>query len=130
VIDRYNAQCTFEYLRIRDFLILHFNATERDDTPFWNLCRTMQIPQQLSDNIRLFKDSGRFYRDAEEMFATTSWVQVMIGQGIMPDGYHPMVDQMPDHELKGFMTSVRNVVSSCVDAMPMHQAFIDSCCKA
>src|SRR6185312_6668117 len=80
VIDRYNAQTAFEIERIRDFIILHFCATERDDTPFWNYCRTMEIPEPLADNIRLFRDSGRIYRNAEELFALTSWVEVMIGQ--------------------------------------------------
>lgn len=130
VIDRYNAQAVFEYERIRDFLILHYHLTQRDDTPFWNQCRNMSIPPALQDTIRLFRHSGRFFRNGEELFAMPSWAQVMIGQGIMPRGYHPMVDQMPDHDLKNFMASVRNVISSCVDAMPMHQAFIDSCCKA
>ncbi len=130
VIDRYNAQAMFEYERIRDFLILHYHATERADSPFWNQCRTMSIPRQLHDNIELFRDSGRFFRDAEEMFATVSWVQVMIGQGIMPRGYHPMVDQMPEADLRRFIDGVGKVVASCVDSMPMHQLFIDRYCAA
>jgi len=79
LIDRYNTQSRFEYEHIRDFLILHYHATERDDTPFWNQCRTMSLPPELADNIRLFRDSGRFFRNGEEMFATPSWVQVMLG---------------------------------------------------
>ena len=130
VIDRYNAQAQFEYEHIRDFLILHYHATQRDDTSFWNQCRTMSIPPSLQDNIRLFRDSGRFYRDAEELFALVSWVQVMIGQGIVPRGYHPLVDQMPEPDLRRFITGVGNVVASCVDSMPMHQVFIDRYCAA
>ena len=130
VIDRYNAQAHFEFDRIRDFLILHYWATKRDDSPFWNYCRTMSIPAELDSAIKLFRDSGRFYRNTEEMFALTSWVQVMIGQGIQPNGYHPIVDQLPETDLVGFMTSVKRVIDGCVDAMPMHQAFIDRYCKA
>ncbi len=128
--DRYNAQSVFEFERIRDFLILHYHATRRDDTPFWNNCRHMSIPPSLQENIRLFRDSGRFFRDAEEMFASVSWVQVMLGQGIVPRGYHPLVDQMPDRELHAFIASVGNVVAGCVEAMPPHQAFIDRYCAA
>jgi tryptophan halogenase len=130
LIERYNAQARFEYEHIRDFLILHYHATERDDTPFWKQCRTMSIPPALADNIRLFRDSGRFFRDGEEMFATPSWVQVMLGQRIAPQGYHPLVDQMPDAELAAFMASVNHVVASCVELMPTHQAFLDRCCPA
>ncbi len=130
LIERYNAQSVFEWERIRDFLILHYNATERTDTPFWNYCRTMDIPESLRNYIKLFRDSGRFFRDAEEMFAVTSWVQVMVGQGIMPERYHPVVDQLPDKELDELVGGIKKVVATCVDAMPMHQAFIDRYCKA
>jgi tryptophan 7-halogenase len=130
VIDRYNAQAQFEFERIRDFLILHYCATERDDTPFWNYCRTMPIPGPLMNTMSLFRDSGRFYRDAEEMFAVTSWVQVMIGQHVDPKGYHPAVDLIADQDLRGLVGGVKRVVENCVDAMPEHQAFIDRFCKA
>ncbi|MDE2248938.1 MAG: tryptophan 7-halogenase [Xanthomonadaceae bacterium] len=130
VSERYNAQAVFEYERIRDFLILHYHATARDDSAFWRQCRAMSIPPQLRDNIALFRDSGRFFRDAEEMFATVSWVQVMLGQGIDPRGYHPLVDQMPEHDLRRFIDGVGKVVASCVDSMPMHQVFIDRYCVA
>jgi tryptophan halogenase len=130
VVDRYNAQTAFEIERIRDFIILHYCATERDDTPFWNDCRTMEIPEALADNIRLFRDSGRFYRNAEEMFALTSWVEVMIGQRVLPRSWHPAVDQLSDAELKQLMDGVQRVIATCVEAMPPHQAFIDRHCKA
>src|SRR5450755_656665 len=130
VIDRYNTQATFEIERIRDFLILHYHATERNDTPFWNYCRTMDIPAPLEDTISLFEDSGRFFRNAEEMFAITSWVQVMLGQHLQPRNYHPLVDRMPDKQLNEFVGGVKNVIATCVDAMPMHAAFIARHCAA
>jgi tryptophan halogenase len=128
--DRYNAQAAFEIERIRDFIILHYCATERDDSAFWNYCRTMSIPEPLADNIRLFRDSGRFYRNAEEMFAQPSWVEVMIGQRILPERWHPMVDQMPQAELEDFVGGVKKILANCVEMMPPHQAFIDRYCKA
>ena len=128
--ERYNAQASFEFERIRDFLILHYCATERRDSPFWDYCRTMNIPASLAENIRLFRDSGRFFRNAEEMFAVTSWVQVMLGQGITPRAYHPVVDQMPEAQLSEFVEGVRKVIATCVDAMPMHEQFIARHCQA
>jgi tryptophan halogenase len=127
---RYNAEAQFEMERIRDFLILHYHATERRDSGFWRYCGNMSIPEPLSEVIRLFRDSGRFYRNAEEMFALTSWVQVMIGQGIVPVGYHPLVDRVPDVDLAQLGESVRGVVASCVAAMPEHEQFIARCCLA
>ena len=130
LIERYNSQAAFEFERIRDFLILHYCATERRDTPFWRYCSGMTLPEPLADTIRLFKDSGRFFRNAEEMFAITSWVQVMLGQGIVPQQYHPAVDLLPDQEIAGLADSVKTVVAACVDAMPTHAQFIARYCAA
>jgi len=130
LIDRYNRQSMFEMEKIRDFIILHYHATERDDTPFWNYCRTMSVPQSLRDNVELFRDSGRFYRDNEELFALPSWVQVMVGQRIMPRGYHPLVDEMSAPELREFVGGVRSLMQRCVAAMPTHAEFIERNCAA
>jgi tryptophan halogenase len=127
---RYNAEAQFEMQRIRDFLILHYHATQRRDSEFWKYCAHMSIPDALADTIRLFQDSGRFYRNAEELFALTSWVQVLIGQHVLPAGWHPLVDSVADAELAQLGESVRAVVSSCVAAMPEHEQFIARCCQA
>ncbi len=124
VRDRYNAQVAFEYERIRDFLIMHYKATQRTDTPFWRHCAEMAIPQRLQDCIDLFLDSGRFFRENDEMFAITSWVHVMIGQGFQPSGYHPAVDLLTDQDLRQYVQGIRAVIQNCVEAMPSHAQFI------
>ena len=79
----------------------------------------------------LFRHSGRFFRHAEEMFALTSWVQVLLGQRIMPCGYHPLVDStIPEREVEAFVGKVKEVVAACVDAMPRHEDFIARRCAA
>jgi tryptophan halogenase len=128
--ERYNAEAAFEMERIRDFLILHYHATQRRDSEFWRYCGSMSIPESLENVIRLFHDSGRFYRNADEMFALTSWVQVMVGQHIVPVAYHPLVDLVADAELAKLGESVRGVVASCVAVMPSHEQFIARCCQA
>lgn len=130
LVQRYNDRLAFEFDRIRDFLVLHYHATERDDSSFWRQCRDMAIPDALQTTLDLFRDSGRFYRNGEEMFAEISWVQVMVGQGIMPVSYHPLVDQVPEGELQRFMGSVEQTIAACANAMPPHQAFIERYCAA
>jgi tryptophan halogenase len=127
---RYNRETKFEYENIRDFLILHYKATERDDTPFWNDCRTMSIPDGLQETIDLFRGSGRFFRNADEFFALPNWVQVMLGQRIVPRIYHPIVDRMPEDELANFVERTRRMLAECAEAMPLHQEYIDRNCKA
>ncbi len=130
LIDRYNSQAQFEFERIRDFLILHYKATERNDSPFWDYCRTMPIPETLQSYIDLFRRSGRFFRNADEMFGLVSWVEVMLGQRIEPVAYHPFVDRLSDKELVSYIDHVKMVIANCVDAMPPHEAFIARHCAA
>ena len=127
-IDEANAHADFEIDRIRDFLILHYKATERDDSPFWDHCRTMEIPDSLQRRIDLFRGNGRVFREANEMFAEVSWLQVMHGQRIAPAGYHPLVDVYPEEKIAGFLGNVRDVIGKCVEAMPTHEAFIARHC--
>jgi tryptophan halogenase len=129
-IDKYNQQADFEFERIRDFLILHYHATERDDAPFWDYCRAMEVPPELEEKTRIFHGNGRFLREGEELFGIHSWVQVMLGQRIQPRGYHPMVDLLSDAELEEFVGSVKTVLEKCVEAMPMHAEFIAKNCAA
>ena len=130
LVDRYNARLAFEFDRIRDFIILHYHATERDDTAFWRYCRDMVIPPELEANIDLFRDSGRFFRNADELFDAISWIQVMLGQRIEPRAYHPLVDRVPAGDIYRFVDGVAQTIERCVGAMPAHQAFIDRCCAA
>jgi tryptophan halogenase len=84
----------------------------------------------LQANIDLFRDSGRFYRKADELFADISWIEVMLGQRIDPRAWHPLVDQVPAEDTYRFVASVGQTIERCVDAMPTHQAFIDRYCAA
>lgn len=130
LVSRYNARTHFEYDRIRDFLILHYKATERDDAEFWRHCREMPVPETLQSNLDLFRETGRFYREGEEFFSLQSWVQVLLGQHVMPRSYHPFVDRLPEADVARFVGSVRETLRHCVQAMPAHQAFIDRYCRA
>ncbi|MDD5332179.1 MAG: tryptophan 7-halogenase [Rhodoferax sp.] len=129
-IDEYNAQTQFEYERIRDFIILHYKATQRDDSPFWKHCRAMEIPATLQHRMDLFSSNGRVYREGSELFGEVSWVQVMHGQGIRPKGYNPLVDLRPREEIRAYLGNIESVIGKCVDVMPTHAEFIAKNCAA
>ncbi|MBV8124981.1 MAG: tryptophan 7-halogenase [Paucibacter sp.] len=129
-IDEFNRQADQEVERIRDFLILHYKLTQRMDAPFWRRCREMDIPDTLRAKMDLYQSSGRIYREASELFSHVSWLQVMHGQGLRPQAYHPMVDHLPDAVLRDFVGNVRNVIGSCVNAMPLHADFVRQHCAA
>jgi tryptophan 7-halogenase len=130
VVDEYNRQYGEEMDRICNFIVLHYCATERDDSPFWRYCRTMEIPEALRHRIELFRETGAIPLQEKELFQVDSWTQVMIGQRIVPKTYHPIVDLMGDAELKRFLQGLKEDVKQKVAMMPSHQEFIDRWCKA
>lgn len=129
-VNEFNRQMDDEIENIRDFIILHYHVTNRDDTKFWRHCRKMSIPVSLQHRIDLFKETGRVFRADSDLFAENSWIQVMLGQGLMPEQYHPIVDQMTDSELRQFLQGAEASVVRQVGRLPEHQAFIDHYCKA
>lgn len=128
--ERFNRESAFEYERVRDFLVLHYHATERDDSPFWAHCRTMSIPDSLRETVDLFRSDGRYFRNGEDFFALPSWVQVMLGQRILPQGYHPIVDDMPEDVLVNHVEGMRRSLADAVATMPTHQDWISRYWKA
>ena len=129
-IDEFNRQATVEFEQIRDFIILHYKATKRDDTPFWNYVRNMPIPDSLQQKMDLFRSNGRIYRLNNELFTEVSWFQVMFGQGIAPQGYHPLVDAKSDELIEKMIKNVKEVMHGVVSLMPTHEEFIAKNCKA
>ncbi len=129
-VDEFNKQSAEEMDRARNFVILHYHATQRDDTDFWRYCKNMEIPDALAHRVQLFKDTGAIALEEKELFLNDSWVQVMMGQGIMPTAYHPIADVMGEMELKSFLRSLSGNVGEKVAAMPTHQQFINQYCKA
>ncbi len=128
--DTYNRLTDKEYRRIRDFLILHYNATARDDSPFWDYVRTMEVPETLTEKIALFKANGQIFREEDELFNETSWAAVMMGQGIHMDGHGPIAASMVIPELKGELDEMEKSVRFAVQQMPSHAEYVARYCPA
>src|SRR3990167_4475672 len=129
-IAEYNTQTHWEYERIRDFLVLHYKATIRDDSEFWNYCRTMPVPDTLQRKIDLFRSNGRIQRDGLELFAEPSWLQVMVGQRIVQQAYHPFADLRPEAEVESYVKHIEQVIAKCVRVMPTQADYIAKHCAA
>ncbi len=124
VRDKYNADTITEYERVRDFLIAHYKLTDRDDSPFWDYCRTMEIPDSLKTRLDIFETEGLLPDYPHDIFKDTSWFSVLVGQGLYPKTYHPLADALPRDELIGRMKEVRQWVVSRTQALPSHEQYI------
>ena len=129
-IDEFNQQTRADIEHIRDFIILHYHVTNRQDTPYWQACRGMDIPASLRHRIDLFRETGRVFRVPGELFAENSWIQVMLGQGVMPRQHHQVADLMGDAELARFLDGIGSSVDKAVRQLPTHQAYVEKYCGA
>jgi tryptophan 7-halogenase len=129
-IDEYNTQVQSEIKHIRDFIILHYKVTKRSDTPYWEAARNMEVPASLQHRIDLFRETGRVFRTEGELFTESSWLQVMLGQGLMPEQHHQTADLMGDAELSQFLNGIRNGIERTVKQLPSHQAYLQHFCRA
>ena len=126
----FNHQMDTEFRYIRDFIIMHYHVTERTDSEFWRRCRDMEIPDSLRHRLDLFRDTGRVFETDLDIFRENSWTQVMLGQGIEPRSYHPIVDMMDEQDLRRFMQVQQQKVDHVLNQLPTHQEFINHYCPA
>ena len=122
--DEYNRRMDLEFERIRDFLILHYHATERDDSEFWNHVRTMKVPESLEEKIELFKAHGHVVRYDHGLFLPPSWVAVMIGQRVVPAAYDWRVAGLPETEVIRHLQGLKNHIHKAAASMPDHAEYI------
>jgi tryptophan halogenase len=124
-VARFNAESRKEMEHIRDFIILHYKLTERDDSPFWRRCRDMQIPDSLAQRIALFRDNAAAYQGADEMFRIDSWIMVMLGQGIEPASYHQAARMMDSAQLHQALSDLKSGIAAELGRLPQHQQFVE-----
>ena len=124
VIAEYNRHTTNEYDRTRDFLVLHYHATERSDSEFWNHCRTMPIPESLAEKLDMFRGSGRLLKRDYDLFQDASWLAVMLGQGIRPTSHDPLADTIGPLDLDRILRGMRATIAKAAADMPSHAQFL------
>ena len=128
--DAFNRLTGKEYARIRDFLILHYNSTTRDDSPFWNYCRNMPVPDSLTEKVELFRQNGQIFREDDELFTETSWAAVMMGQGIKMGGHNAMADAVKEPTTRREIDEMEKSIQFVVQHMPSHGDYLQKYCPA
>ncbi|QNM84042.1 tryptophan 7-halogenase [Sphingomonas sabuli] len=122
--DDYNARTAREMEAVRDFIILHYHANGRTGEPFWDGLRTMPIPDSLAHRIELFRSDAAIFPGNDELFDQRGWVQVLIGQGVVPERYHPIADELPESELRRFLDLTEQAYVQDASRIPDHRAYV------
>ncbi len=128
--DEYNRQMQAVFEDVRDFIILHYKATRRDDSEFWNYCRTMEVPDTLASKMELWRSKGRLFRDGQELFGPASWVALLLGQGIVPEEQDPTVMAIDAAMASDMLDKMHVSYRRMAEHMPTHAGFIADACPA
>lgn len=126
-VDEFNRQSKLEFEQIRDFIILHYHLNQRvnpQENSLWQQCQTMDIPESLQQKIDLFRETGAVFRHQEELFTEAAWVQVMLGQGIMPQDFNPLANTIVAPDLAAFLQNMRTIIDNAVEKMPTHNQYL------
>jgi tryptophan halogenase len=126
----YNRLTDLQMEQVRDFLILHYKLTQREDAPFWRDCASMDIPETLTRKIELFRRRGRVVRYEDELFAEDSWLAVMLGQNLLPERYDPLVDTLAQDRTVATLNRMQALVQQTAESLPGHGEFIARHCAA
>jgi tryptophan halogenase len=130
VRQEYNRRIADAFDWIRDFIILHYYATEREDTEFWRYCKHMSVPDTLAFKIEMFRKHGHVAIDPGENFGPRPWLSVLYNQGIVPESYPPLTDAIDDGAMLAELAKVQSGIQRTVAQMPRHEDFIARNCAA
>jgi tryptophan halogenase len=122
-IDSCNAELSYEAERVRDFIVLHYHLTQRDDAPLWNYCRSMSIPDSLRERIELYRQTGRIRWRAGELFTDLSWFYIFEGLGVRPVAYDPLVDVVEEARFREILASMARGTAEVARASPFHDSY-------
>ena len=128
--DEYNRQMQTQFEWVRDFVVLHYKAMQRDDSEFWKQCAAMDIPPTLEEKIAQFRNKARIFAEGVELFPRQSWIAVMLGQNIDPDGYEPVVDGLDENKVAQALEHLKRGIEDTANKLPLHGEFVRQSCAA
>ncbi|OKY26077.1 MULTISPECIES: tryptophan halogenase family protein [Thalassotalea] len=128
--DEFNRRVRVDYEEIRDFLVLHYCTTSREDTEFWRWCKQMPIPESLQQKIDFFKASGGLIPGVESLFQPSSWYAIFNGMKVMPTRYNPALDTLAPEKLKTILAKGANGLIEIAEKQPSHDQFLEQYCQA
>ncbi|MFV3130353.1 tryptophan halogenase family protein [Niveispirillum sp. KHB5.9] len=127
--EAFNRLSQMQFEQVRDFIILHYKANGRPE-PFWQRAASMSVPDSLRHKMELFRACGRLFRHEDDLFAESSWIAVLLGQGVTPERWDPLADTIDPGLVRHNLDRLRTVFTRAADAMPSHGEFLARTCPA
>ena len=126
----FNRLMDLEYENIRDFIVLHYCTSRRDDSDFWRSWRNREIPSSLREKLSLYQREGRLIRNDLDLFGSDSWHAVLTGMGVFPESYCPLVDASDSRKVEQLLNNVRGSLQHSVNQLLPHREYLNRFCSA
>jgi tryptophan halogenase len=121
VAASYNALVANDFERIRDYFVLHYCTSQREDA-FWQQ-RRQNIPDAVAQQLAMYRATGRIVQRSQELFTDLDWFWILEGAGIVPRDYDPLVDTVDFEQVKRLMQALSQKIAADVGAAPSHDSF-------
>ena len=125
-IEAYSRELLEELAHIRDFLLLHYWGSARDDAPFRRDVRAVRLPDSLAQRIELYPGTGRIRPGPGELFTDLAWFYIFAGLGIRPAALDPLIDARAFAHAQAAVQRLRQSVAAEVAAAHAHDSFFGS----
>jgi tryptophan halogenase len=109
---------------VRDFLVLHYHRSAGRSEPLWEYCQHMPLPDGVTEKMAHFTRTGRIVLATDELFKEASWFDVMMGQGLEPTDYNPLVDSISAEENRAHLARIEQQVATALGSMTRHEDYI------
>ena len=124
-IVAYNRRVGRDVEQVRDFVILHYHLTQRQDAELWRYVAAMPIPDSLAERVELYRERGILLPlSADDYFSPTSWLAVMNGQGIRPRAHNPLYDLNNPQTQAAQLKRIEEAFADVAARLPLHDDFL------
>jgi tryptophan halogenase len=121
--EQYNRVVRAEIEGIKDFLVLHYHSTTRDE-PLWAFCRDRPLPEELAYKEQQFARTGRIVLSTDELFRDSSWFAVLIGQGHVAEDYNPLIDSIDAGANLAYLQRMKSQIRATAATLPTHESVL------
>ena len=122
-IDSYHTELIAEMEHVREFIILHYCTTKRDDSPLWAYCQTMTLPDSLLSRMEIYRRNGRIRARPGEVFTDLSWFYIYCGMGVQAERHDPLMDVVRPDQLRAILAGLARSTATAVEAAPSHDSY-------
>jgi tryptophan 6-halogenase len=130
LIKRYNQTIGECIDGVKDFLMLHYCASTRNDTPFWKATKNeLKISDELKDRLREWKThlpNPRNINHKYHGFESYSYAVMLQGLGYLPEHSLPVLNHIDSGNALESFRKIRERASFLCDTLPSQYEYLTS----